>query len=162
MGLHNDIDAIAKELGDLSLVAGSVIVTAESCTGGWVAKTLTDIPGSSAWFDRGFVAYTNEAKQEMLGVQPETLATHGAVSEQTTLEMAQGAIKQGRGTVTVAISGIAGPSGAMPGKPVGTVWFAWVQQGGIEKTCCKHFAGSRGEIRHQAAACALRGLIEVI
>ena len=161
MGVHDDLDAIAKELGDLSFAAGSVIATAESCTGGWVAKVLTDIPGSSTWFDRGFVTYTNEAKQEMLGVRAETLATHGAVSEQTVSAMAQGAIERSRGTVAVAISGIAGPGGAMPEKPLGTVWFAWARQDGGVRCCCEHFDGGRDEVRHQAVAFALRGLIDL-
>lgn len=162
MNTHENLAALANTLASLSVTAENVIVTAESCTGGWLAKVLTDIPGSSAWFDRGFITYTNEAKQEMLGVRADTLAINGAVSEQTVREMAQGAVKKSRGNVAVAISGIAGPGGAMPDKPLGSVWFAWIQRSGEKKTCCKHFKGNRNDIRHQAVAFALRGLIDIL
>jgi len=162
MPTDDDLTAIAKVLGRQALATDAVVAIAESCTGGWVAKLLTDIPGCSAWFDRGFVTYTNESKQEMLGVQAATLETYGAVSEQTVTEMALGALTNSRGSVAVAISGIAGPDGAMPDKPVGMVCFAWVQRGGDLKTCCKQFPGDRDQIRRQAVAFALNGIFELI
>ncbi len=156
----DDLVTIAKTLGERVSGMGLSVATAESCTGGWVAKTLTDIPGSSAWFDRGFVTYTNESKQEMLGVQAATLKTCGAVSEQTVAEMALGALNNSRGSIAVAISGIAGPGGAIPGKPVGTVCFAWAARGGDVKSCRKQFAGDRDQVRRQAVAFALNGTLE--
>ncbi len=162
MPTDDALTMIAKVLGKRALAAGVVATTAESCTGGWLAKLLTDIPGCSAWFDRGFVTYTNESKQEMLGVQAATLEACGAVSEQTVGEMALGALANSRGSVAVAISGIAGPGGAMPGKPVGMVCFAWVQRGGDLKTCCEQLPGDRDQVRRQAVAFALNGLLELI
>lgn len=162
MPTDDDLTAIAKMLGEQASGIGFFVVTAESCTGGWVAKTLTDIPGCSAWFDRGFVTYTNESKQEMLGVQAATLETYGAVSEQTAAEMALGALNNSGGAIVVATSGIAGPGGAMPGKPVGTVCFAWAERGGDIKSCRKQFAGDRDQVRRQAVAFALNGILEWI
>jgi nicotinamide-nucleotide amidase len=137
-----------------------MMTAAESCTGGWVAKICTDLPGSSAWFERGFVTYTNEAKLEMLGVSAQTLQAHGAVSEATVSEMAEGAIAHSRAQVSLAISGIAGPGGATPDKPVGTVCFAWAVEGRpvqSERAC---FDGDREEVRRQAVAHALDGLLK--
>ncbi len=135
---------------------------AESCTGGWIAKSVTDIAGSSACFDRGFVTYSNEAKQELLGVTAETLDAHGAVSEATVREMALGALAHSRAAVTVAVSGIAGPGGGTPEKPVGTVWFAWVREGGAVNARCERFSGDRAAVRRQAVAVGLQGLLDLV
>jgi len=162
MTTDDDLKEIARVLSKQASVVGASIVTAESCTGGWVAKTVTDIPGSSAWFDRGFVTYTNESKQEMLGVQAATLETYGAVSEQTVDEMAQGALNNSKGSIAVAISGIAGPGGAMPDKPVGTVCFAWAQKSGDLRVCREQFSGDRDQVRRQAVVYALSGILDLL
>jgi len=151
--------SLAEAAGTVLQRAGRVVVTAESCTGGWVAKLLTDIGGSSAWFDRGFVTYSNAAKQEMLGVPEATLTAHGAVSEATVCAMAEGALAHSRGDLAVAISGIAGPTGGSAEKPVGTVWLAWARRGAPAEAKHCLFAGDREAVRAQAAAEALRGLM---
>ena len=138
---------------------GGMIVTAESCTGGWVAQELTAIAGSSAWFDRGFVTYSNEAKQEMLGVKAETLRRHGAVSQETVREMAQGALARSRGTVALAITGIAGPTGGTAAKPVGTVCFGWATRQGGVRAETKHFPGDREAVRRQSVEYSLAGVL---
>ncbi len=137
------------------------LTTAESCTGGWVAQQVTEMAGCSAWFDRGFVTYSNQSKQEMLHVAKEILDQHGAVSEATVLAMAQGAIRNSAAQFSIAISGIAGPSGGLPEKPVGTVWIAWATE---EKSIaqCFLFQGNRQKVREQAVAAALQGAIEFI
>jgi nicotinamide-nucleotide amidase len=151
---------LAEHLGRELLNRGEWLVTAESCTGGWVAQTVTAISGSSTWFDRGFVSYSNAAKIDMLGVSEATLARHGAVSEATARAMAQGALKNSRGDWAVAITGIAGPSGGSDEKPVGTVCFSWAQRdGGCEALTCQ-FAGSRTEVREQAVRLALSGTLK--
>jgi nicotinamide-nucleotide amidase len=134
-------------------------VTAESCTGGWIAKLLTDMPGSSAWFERGFVTYSNEAKRELLGVPNGLLVEHGAVSEPVVRAMAAGALSHGRGDLSVAVSGVAGPGGGSTTKPVGTVWLAWSGTGGA--TAARHclFKGDRDAVRRQAVAAALEGAL---
>ena len=141
---------------------GLKLVTAESCTGGWVAEAVTAIPGSSDWFERGFVTYSNEAKREMLGVRTETLDLAGAVSEETALEMARGALLASRAQVAVSITGVAGPTGGTATKPVGMVCFGWALAGGNADTTTRHFAGDRGEVRRQSVVCALQGLLERI
>ncbi len=153
------LQALAAELAELLLRERQMLTLAESCTGGWVAKICTDLTGSSAWFERGFVTYTNEAKQEMLGVRGETLARFGAVSEQTVAEMARGALAHSRAELAVAISGIAGPGGGTAEKPVGTVCFAWARRGmeAVTERCC--FEGDRELVRRQAVAHALRGAV---
>lgn len=153
-----DLEKIAAELGARLLDHNYYLVTAESCTGGWVAETVTAIAGSSAWFDRGFVTYSNAAKQENLEVRPETLAKYGAVSEQTVLEMVNGALAHSQAQVGVAISGIAGPSGGTADKPVGTVWIAYAFP---HKTYaqCNYFSGDRRSIREQAVITALQSLL---
>ena len=153
---------LAEEIAKRLKARGAMIVTAESCTGGWVAQELTAIAGSSAWFDRGFVTYSNEAKQEMLGVRAETIARHGAVSEETALEMARGALEKSRGTLSLAITGIAGPSGATPGKPVGTVCFAWATKGQMPRAETKHFPGDRESVRRQSVEHSLARVLEVL
>ncbi|HDN25876.1 MAG TPA: CinA family protein [Thioploca sp.] len=153
-----DLDKYATELGARLQQNGLYLVTAESCTGGWVAQAVTAISGSSAWFDRGFVTYSNAAKQELLGVRPETLVKYGAVSEQTVLEMVNGALAHSQAQVGVAISGIAGPSGGTPDKAVGTVWIAYAFP---DNTYAQHnhFSGDRSHIREQAVITALQKLL---
>ena len=141
---------------------GWMLATAESCTGGWIAKCCTDVAGSSAWFDRGFITYSNAAKQDMLGVRAETLAQYGAVSEAVVAEMAMGALQHSQAHIAVAVSGIAGPSGGSVEKPVGTVCFAWAVRGGEVTTTTCHFAGDREAVRWQATEYALYGLLQRI
>ncbi len=138
---------------------GWSIACAESCTGGGIAAALTDLAGSSAWFDRGFVTYSNQAKQEMLGVSAQTLTRHGAVSRETVLEMATGALLRSQVQLSVAVSGVAGPGGGTPDKPVGTVWLAWATQ---DSAVASHrvFSGDRTQVRRAAVDAALRGLLE--
>jgi len=157
-----ELKQLATQLGDALLRCGWKVAVAESCTGGWVAKCLTDIAGSSAWFDRGFVTYSNAAKREMLGVSGEILDTAGAVSERTVLAMAAGVLVHSEADLALAISGIAGPGGAVPGKPVGTVCFAWAKKGGLQQVDTKHFSGDREAVRRQSVAYGLRGLIDVL
>jgi nicotinamide-nucleotide amidase len=152
----------AKEVAQRLKARGGMIVTAESCTGGWVAQELTAIAGSSAWFDRGFVTYSNEAKQEMLGVRAQTLKEHGAVSEQTAIEMAQGALERSRASVALAITGIAGPAGGTPAKPVGTVCFAWATKGRPARAETKRFSGDREAVRRQSVEYSLATVLEVL
>lgn len=135
-----------------------MLVTAESCSGGWIAKTLTDLPGSSAWFDAGVVTYSYEAKEALLGVNPRTLEHTGAVSEETVLEMVSGALARFGAGVAVAVTGIAGPSGGTPDKPVGTVWIGWKRRGGYGHAQLFHFQGDREAVRRQTVAAALIGL----
>ncbi len=157
----NKVQQLACRLGEQLLQKKMMLATAESCTGGWVAKIITDIPGSSRWFERGFVTYTNIAKQEMLGVSTEILEAYGAVSEQTVQAMAQGALTHSHARLSVAVSGIAGPGGAMPDKPVGTVWFAWAVADGALETYMECFSGDREAIRQKAVWVALEGLRDV-
>lgn len=157
--MNDHLETLAAELGAALLARGEWLAAAESCTGGWLAQSVTAIAGSSAWFDRGFVTYSNAAKMDMLGVPENTLARHGAVSEATARAMAQGALAHSRADWSVAITGIAGPSGGSPDKPVGTVCFAWAAKaGGCEAQTC-HFAGDRAAVREQAVRHALRGLL---
>lgn len=152
------LESIATHLGQRLARLGLLLATAESCTGGWVAKIITDIPGSSAWFDRGFVTYSNAAKQDMLGVLAETLAEHGAVSEAVVREMADGALRCSASQVSIAISGVAGPGGGLPEKPVGTVWIAWGISGRQLIAERFLFAGNRDAVREAAVMAALVGL----
>ncbi|MFT3848333.1 MAG: CinA family protein [Propionivibrio sp.] len=153
------LEALAAEVGALLLVNGQRLATAESCTGGWVAQCLTAIAGSSEWFERGFVTYSNEAKQEMLGVDSATLERHGAVSVATAQAMAEGAQRRSRADWAVAITGIAGPSGGSPEKPVGMVCFGWAGPDGVD-TDTRYFAGDRAQVRAQSVAHALRGILQ--
>lgn len=134
---------------------GEWLATAESCTGGWVAKICTDVIGSSAWFERGFVTYSNDAKQELLGVSAETLERCGAVSEQTVREMAAGVLQHSHAQWALAISGLAGPGGGSREKPVGTVWFAWAGPDGWMMSRRSRFDGDREAVRRQAVATTL-------
>jgi nicotinamide-nucleotide amidase len=151
-----------SRLTRLLLERGWMIATAESCTAGLVSKLLTDQAGSSQWFDRGFVTYSNQSKQEMLGVQVNTLSRYGAVSRETVSEMALGALHNSTADTALAISGIAGPDGGTDEKPVGTVWFAWADDTGRVDEKIKLFAGDRDSIRQQAADYAIRGMLEFL
>lgn len=153
-----DLAALAREVADATLAAKLMLVTAESCTGGWIAKTLTDLPGSSAWFEAGVVTYSYEAKEALLGVNPRTLERTGAVSEETALEMVSGALARFGAGVAVAVTGIAGPSGGTPEKPVGTVWIGWKRRGGYAHARLFHFDGDREAVRRQTVAAALVGV----
>ena len=143
---------------------GRTLATAESCTGGWIAKVVTDLPGSSDWFGYGLVAYSNEAKQELLGVPAATLIEHGAVSEAVVRAMAEGALRQGGADVAVAVSGVAGPGGGSADKPVGTVWFAWAVLGGgglRTRARVERYTGDREAVRRQTVATALEEILEL-
>jgi len=141
---------------------GVLLATAESCTGGWAAQALTALAGSSNWFERGFVTYSDAAKEEMLGVRAETLARYGAVSEEAAREMALGALSRSHAGVALAITGIAGPGGGSPAKPVGTVSFAWALTGGAPRSETRRFAGDREAVRRQAVERALAGVLELL
>ncbi len=154
-----DISGLAEALGQSLKNKGLMLATAESCTGGGIAEAVTRISGSSAWFDCAFVTYSYEAKTSMLGVHRDTLVDHGAVSEKTAHEMVEGAIARSRAQVAIAVTGIAGPTGGLPDKPVGTVWFAWkVPKKPIISTVC-HFSGDRVAIRQQTIVHALKELL---
>jgi nicotinamide-nucleotide amidase len=158
--MSKDSDALARALGAALARRGWKVATAESCTGGLVAGAITEIAGSSGWVDRGFVTYSNEAKVELLGVAAATLARFGAVSEETAREMAAGAIAASRAKLAVAVTGIAGPDGGTPGKPVGTVCFAWARRAGTVETATRRFPGDRAEVRAASVAAALQGLLD--
>jgi nicotinamide-nucleotide amidase len=153
---------LSQQLAKLLLQQQKQLAVAESCTGGWLAKTVTDLAGSSQWFERGFVTYSNAAKQEMLGVRPKTLLRDGAVSEAAVQEMSLGALAHSQADISVAISGIAGPGGAVPGKPVGTVCFSWALKDHSHHQHTKHFEGDREAVRLQSVTCALEGLLDVL
>lgn len=160
-----DLPQIIAEVAEHLLSRRRQLVAAESCTGGWIAKACTDRPGSSQWFRGGVVVYTNELKSLLLGVRPQTLAGGGAVSEATVREMATGALMRLGGDVAVAVSGVAGPDGGTPDKPVGTVWFAWATGGAgagdpVVRTARHRFDGDRDAVRRQAVAVALQGVLE--
>jgi nicotinamide-nucleotide amidase len=151
---------LAKRLGLALAVRHLKLAVAESCTGGLIAGAVTAIPGSSGWFERGFVTYSNEAKMEMLGVDAATLAAYGAVSEATAREMAIGALAHGHADVTVAVTGVAGPDGGTPEKPVGMVCFAWARRGAAAATATHHFAGNREAVRRASVEFALTGMLD--
>jgi nicotinamide-nucleotide amidase len=152
--------ALAERLGRALLDRQWTVATAESCTGGLIAGAITDVAGSSAWFDRGFVTYSNEAKIDMLGVSAQTLDTHGAVSEATAREMAMGALRNSGAGIAVAVTGIAGPAGGTPTKPVGLVCLAWARRDAPVEACTEHFPGDRAAVRAATLHRALEGLIE--
>ena len=149
---------LAHDTGERLRANRDMLVTAESCTGGWIAKVVTDIAGSSAWFDCGMAAYSYEAKQALLGVRPQTLEEHGAVSRETAIEMVSGALVHSGATVAVAVTGIAGPGGGTEDKPVGTVWIAWKRRGGYPQAQVFHFEGDRDAVRRRTVGEALIGL----
>ena len=157
-----ELNQLAIELGDKLRARGWMLATAESCTGGWVGHLVTAIPGSSTWYERGFITYTNDAKIEMLGVPGELLATHGAVSEEVASAMAAGALAHSHAQAALAISGIAGPGGGTPQKPVGLVCYGWALADGTLMSSTCRLDGDREEIRSRAVAAAMRGLIDLI
>ena len=152
------MEALAQKVGERLKAARAKLVTAESCTGGWAAQVVTSVAGSSAWFEHGFVTYSNDAKRELLGVQENTLRAHGAVSEETAREMAQGALRRGKGTVSLAVTGVAGPGGGSPEKPVGTVCFAWASARSVRSET-QQFSGDRESVRRQSVVHALEGVL---
>ena len=156
------MNALAEKVAARLLARKAMLATAESCTGGWVSQALTAIGGSSAWFERGFVTYSNAAKEEMLGVHAETLARHGAVSEAVAREMALGALAHSHASIALAVTGIAGPSGGSAEKPVGTVCFAWAAAGAPAHAETRHFAGDREAVRRQSVERALAGVLELL
>lgn len=158
---QSQLEALASQVGALLLANGQRLATAESCTGGWVAQCLTAIAGSSDWFDRGFVTYSNAAKVDMLGVTEETLTTHGAVSEATAAAMAAGALRHSLADWTLSITGIAGPTGGSPEKPVGMVCFGWAGPDDFRTVETQRFSGSREEIRRRSVHFALQKLLAI-
>jgi nicotinamide-nucleotide amidase len=154
--------SLAERVGKALKARNLMLVTAESCTGGWVAEAVTMVPGSSAWFERGYVTYTYISKREMLGVKGKTLARHGAVAEPVVREMARGALARSHAQVAVAVSGVAGPGGGTPGKPVGTVCFAWAAKGGAARALTRRFAGDREAVRRRSVERALEGVLETL
>ncbi len=155
------LQRLAEQVGEAAPRHHHRLVTAESCTGGWVAKVLTDTAGASDWFESGVAAYSYEAKQALLGVQPHTLEQHGAVSRETVIEMVSGALVHSGASLAVAVTGIAGPGGGIEDKPVGTVWIAWKCRGGYPTALVFHFDGDRESVRRQTVAAALHGLLDL-
>jgi nicotinamide-nucleotide amidase len=153
---------LAEAVGSALKKRGLMLATAESCTGGWIAEAVTMVPGSSEWFERGFVTYTYISKREMLGVKGATLEKHGAVSEEVVREMVKGALARSHAQVAVAVSGVAGPSGGTPGKPVGTVCFAWRATGASPRSEMQRYAGDREAVRRQAVEHALEGVLALL
>ncbi|MBS7780841.1 CinA family protein [Acidovorax sp. CCYZU-2555] len=149
---------LVTELAAALLARGAQMATAESCTGGLIAGACTDIAGSSDWFERGFVSYSNQAKTEMLGVDAALIDAHGAVSETVALAMARGALAHSRAQCSVAVTGVAGPGGGSAAKPVGTVWFGWSVDGHTDAECLR-FDGDRAAVRQQTVEHALKGLL---
>ncbi len=155
-----ELAALAARVGEMLSVRSSTLATAESCTGGWIAKAATDVPGSSRWFIGGYVVYSNDAKSGMLDVPPAVIAEHGAVSDAVVTALAAHARRASGADWAVAVSGVAGPGGGTAAKPVGTVWFAWSGPDGTLAEC-RRFDGDRESIRRQSVACALARLLEL-
>jgi nicotinamide-nucleotide amidase len=156
------MDKLAAKVGEALKSHGLMLATAESCTGGGVAQAITEVAGSSAWFERGFTTYSNLSKQQMLGVRDTTIKQHGAVSEMTVREMVAGALRHSAAQVALAVSGIAGPDGGTVDKPVGTVWFAWGMKNGETHAKRCQLSGNRAEVRSQAVHIALQGVINLL
>ena len=156
------MDVLAAQVGGLLKSHGLTLATAESCTGGGVAYAITDVAGSSAWFERGFITYSNLSKQQMLGVSEATLSQHGAVSEAVVREMVAGALANSAAQLALAVSGIAGPEGGTPDKPVGTVWFAWGIKHGATHAQRHQIDGNRAAVRAQAVRIALQGALDLL
>jgi nicotinamide-nucleotide amidase len=154
------VDREAEELGRRLTEKKAFLAVAESCTGGLIAKRITDVAGSSGWFERGMVVYSNASKQDLLGISPDLLARHGAVSRECAEAMARGVLVMTPAHWALAVTGIAGPGGGSPEKPVGLVWVAWEQRGGKVETQALQLAGSREQIRAAAAQAALEGLLK--
>jgi nicotinamide-nucleotide amidase len=159
---EDDITEMARTLGRICKRRGIVVCVAESCTGGGLAAAITRISGSAKWFDRGFVTYSNDAKRELLGVKAKTLKRHGAVSEAVAREMALGVLANSPADVSVSITGIAGPTGGSPAKPVGLVWFAWAAREGPLQSRAFRFRGNRVAVRLQSVAMAIQGLTDLV
>jgi nicotinamide-nucleotide amidase len=157
--METELLQLAAQLGRSLQAKGEKIATAESCTGGWIAQMITEIAGSSAWFDRGFVTYSNAAKVQMLGVRPETLQQYGAVSAETAREMVNGALAHSEATCAIAVTGIAGPDGGTLEKPVGTVYIAWKSKHKATKVIKQQFSGDRHQIRAQTVKIAIEGAL---
>jgi nicotinamide-nucleotide amidase len=157
----DDAPALTRLLAARLLAKGQMLATAESCTGGMIAAACTDLPGSSAWFERGFVSYSNAAKTELLGVPAALIAEHGAVSEPVVRAMAQGAVQRSRAQVAVAVTGVAGPGGGSAGKPVGSVWFGWATPAGEVTQLCQ-FEGDRHQVRLASVQHALQRLADLL
>lgn len=160
MTSDSELKALGERLGAVLVARGASLATAESCTGGWIAKVITDIPGSSAWFDCGLVTYSNAAKQRLLRVPEDTIAEHGAVSAATVEAMVTGALTGSEAGIAVATSGVAGPGGGTADKPVGLVWFGWARRGHVPVARCSQFRGDRESIRRESVRVALEGLVE--
>ena len=156
------MDNLAAKVGEALKSHGMMLATAESCTGGGIAQAITEVAGSSAWFERGFITYSNLSKQQMLGVRESTLKQHGAVSEMAVREMVAGALQHSAAQVAVSVSGIAGPDGGTAEKPVGTVWFAWGIRNGEAVAKRYQLSGNRAEVRAQAVHVALQGVINLL
>jgi nicotinamide-nucleotide amidase len=154
--------ALAERVGRALKSRNLMLVTAESCTGGWIAQAVTMVPGSSEWFERGYVTYTYISKREMLGVKGATLKAHGAVAEEVVREMAEGALKRSHAQLAVAVSGVAGPGGGTPGKPVGTVCFAWAAKGAASRAQTRRFPGGRDAVRRRSVEHALQGVLSLL
>jgi len=157
----DNAQVLARQLAGLLLARGQMMASAESCTGGMIAATCTDLAGSSAWFERGFVTYSNASKTELLGVPAALIAEHGAVSEPVVRAMAQGALQHSHAQVSVAVTGVAGPGGGSAGKPVGSVWFGWATPAGVVTQLC-HFEGDRHQVRQACVQHAMQRLAELL
>lgn len=153
------LSALADQLGSELVSKKNKLVTAESCTGGWVGRVITSVTDSSRWYDRGFITYSNASKREMLEVSSEVIARYGAVSEQTVRAMAEGALKNSQAQFALSITGIAGPGGGSDEKPVGLVWFAWTGKGGETRSESSQFTGERQDVQKQAVRFALQGML---
>jgi nicotinamide-nucleotide amidase len=152
---------LAQALGEILIAKKLKLVLAESCTGGLVSALMTEVAGSSAWFEGGFITYSNPMKMDQLGVSPSTLDMYGAVSENTAIEMAHGALNKASADIAASITGIAGPAGGSKEKPVGMVCFAWVGRDLAPTTTTLHFAGDRQQVRLQAVSACIHGLIKI-
>ena len=157
---RDTLKMLAKRIGARLRKRKLKLATAESCTGGWIAQAVTSVSGSSAWFDRGFVTYSNAAKRELLGVRARTLSRFGAVSRETAREMAAGALARSRAQVSIAVTGVAGPTGGTRKKPVGMVCIAWSRRKGAMESVTRRFLGGRERVRRQSVIAALQGLLE--
>lgn len=160
--MNEQLQLLPRRLGESLLKKGKMVAVAESCTGGWIAKVLTDVAGSSRWFDRGFVTYSNDSKRELLDVDGEILNLHGAVSEPVVRAMVRGVLTHSPADLSVAVSGIAGPDGGTDEKPVGTVWLAWAERHGDVVVQCSRFEGDREQVRMQSVIAALAGLLDLL
>jgi nicotinamide-nucleotide amidase len=157
---ESELEVLTHQVASTLIESNQLLAVAESCTGGWLAKCCTDLAGSSAWFDRGYVTYSNQSKQEALGIDPNIISNHGAVSKHTAIAMALGVIHHSHASLSVAITGIAGPDGGTSDKPVGTVWIAWAKSDLSVEVTCHLFKGNRKHVRMQAVMAALKGILK--